>query len=150
MKNEALNQFSFRKMNQIHFYFKIAQSPFHSRSVWSPYYERLLSVDVRISPLIVDVQLHGVKQPKQYLAIVDSFDVEISCSKDIPKPRTPTPPPSGPIFITKITIQKAPTVQVSVEVSQRQKKCDASATLPYFKEKKYRTLSLGFVILYCL
>ena len=78
-------------------------------------YERLLSVDVRISPLIVDVQLHGVKQPKQYLAIVDSFDVEISCSKDIPKPRTPTPPPT--IFITKITIQKAPTVQVSIEMN---------------------------------
>ena len=30
------------------------------------------------------------------------------------------------------------------------KKCDASATLPYFKETKYRTLSLGFVILYSL
>ena len=35
LKNEALNKFSFRKMNQIHFYFKIVRSPFHLRSVWT-------------------------------------------------------------------------------------------------------------------
>ena len=99
-------------------------------------------MDVRLSPLILDVQLHGVKQPKQYLAIVDSFDVEISCSKDIPKPRTPTPPPSGPIFITKITIQKAPSVQVSVEVSQRQK----SAT----QVRHFHTLRRQSIALYLL
>ena len=76
----------------------------------------------------MSVKLHGVKQPKQYLAIVDTFDIEIFSSKDIPKPKTPTPPPSGPIFITKITIQKAPTVQVSVEVTativSNRLKCD--------------------------